>query len=169
MKEEKEKSLRDLAQERISHYYPQGLSSQFPSMTNKYKWSKVKPNVPDSRIPIKSGAESHGLERLAWQYHVQSFYKDASDHWLMAAYSRNELMESLPQLINDGHMEAVSYAVKNYLYNKALHEWQENYQGQSAPEPEVFGLNKSDITNKTLEAKAILKEREGQVVSTYNI
>lgn len=127
---------------------PQGVTNCFPCMRNEYPWGNHRPDVLDSRVPAKNNTEYHGIERHAMQYHATAQYEYSYHHWLLAACWRHEDMEA-NNFLDSGHLNAISYCIKQALYNKALYEWQENGGGRKyLPQSEDFELSASDIERK---------------------
>ena len=116
-------------------------------MRNNYLWGSHRPDVVDSRVPAKNNTEYHGLERHAMQYHATAQYEYAYHHWLLAACWRKEDMEA-NNFQDSSHLNAIRYTIKQALYNKALHEWQESGGRGQLPQPEDFELNAIDIERK---------------------
>ena len=50
-------------------------------------------------------------------------------------------------LNDDGHLNAVEFAINNYRYNMALHRWQRKPYRQ-LPSPERFGLDSKMMDKK---------------------
>lgn len=46
------------------------------------------------------------------------------------------------------HSNAVKYRIKNALYNKALHEWQEATTQYTVPKLDDYGLSEQDLNKK---------------------
>ena len=129
----------------------QGVSSCFPCMRADYRWGEHRPDVVDSRVPIKNNNEYHGFERHAMQYHATAQYEEAYHHWLLAACWRKEDMEA-NRFQDIGHNNAIRYAIKQALYNKALHEWQDTGGRGPVPQSEDFELKSDDIGGKEQKA-----------------
>jgi hypothetical protein len=134
------------------HLGPKGyanLSRFFPCMRNEYAWGEHRPDVMDSRVPIKNNTEYHGLETYAKQYHVTAQYEESYHHWLMAAdWRRQDMLAN--GFTDQGHKNAITFAIKQALYNKSLSEWQgQQHSGYRsfAPKPEDFDLS-SDMQRK---------------------
>lgn len=117
-----------------------GLTSAFPCLRDDYPWGDHRPDVVDSRIPAKNNTEYHGLETLAGQYHAAAMYAEASHHWLMAAWCRQ--IDKTTHGFNDaGHDRALSFCLKNQMFNEALEAWSKAAGEGPVPEPEAFGLS----------------------------
>lgn len=121
------------------------ITALFPSMRSHYPWAKYRPPVLDSRIPAKNNEEYHGLERHACQYYATAQYDYAYHYWLMAAAWRVQDMKA-NKFDDPAHNKAVSYCVRQAMFNKALHE----AQGSKStwPMPEEFGLTLDDLKKK---------------------
>lgn len=65
---------------------------------------------------------------------------------------------------DESHLNAIRYAIKQALYNKALHSWQQS-PTEAPPKPENFTLSPTKLKRK--ETKA-LRELE-QYVHTQTI
>ena len=133
------------------HFGGPNLSGMFPCMRPEYRWGNHRPLVGDARIPAKNNTEYHGLERHASQYHLTAQYEFAYHHWLIAGYWR--VQDAKANDFHDAsHENAVRYCVRQALYNKALHEWQQSPAGEP-PRPEQFGLAHGDIQGKDRKAE----------------
>jgi hypothetical protein len=129
-----------------------GVTALFPCMRDEYPWGSHRLDVLDSRIPAKNNTEYHGLERHAWQYHATAQYEFAYHHWLLAACWRRE--DAIANNFQDEqHEKAVRYCIKQALYNKALHQWQQS-PNIKAPVPEDFELNSTDIEREENKASS---------------
>lgn len=124
----------------------QGLTSCFPCMRDEYQWGEHRPDVLDSRVPAKNNTEYHGLERHASQYHATAQYEFAYHHWLLAASWRREDMRA-NNFEDESHLNAMRYAIKQALYNKELHLWQQS-PSSKPPAPEDFDLSTHDLEKK---------------------
>jgi len=140
-----------------------GITSLFPCMRNEYPWASHRPDVIDSRIPAKNNTEYHGLERHAWQYHATAQYEFAYHHWLLAACWRRQ-DATANNFQDEKHEKAVCYCIKQALYNKALHEWQQSPITKT-PVPEDFELISVDIEKKEFNA---LSEIENALAKKNN-
>ena len=142
----------DLARQFLVQHFggAQGLTACFPCMRKEYPWAAHRPDVLDSRVPAKNNTEYHGLERHACQYHATAQYEFAYHHWLLAASWRREDMKA-NRFTDEAHLNAIRYAIKQSLYNKALHFWQQS-PSERSPQPKDFGLSVSDLEQK--ESKA---------------
>ncbi|MCA1779634.1 MAG: hypothetical protein LC637_09685 [Xanthomonadaceae bacterium] len=146
----------------IKHFGPKGYSnitSFFPCMRDKYKWATYRPDIPDSRVAAKNNTEYHGLEEHAKQYHVTAQYEEAYHYWLMAADWRRQDMLA-HNFDDDGHKSAVTFCIKQALYNKALTEWQtrDDLHERKAPAPEEFELTDELIRKMDEKAEKIIEE-----------
>lgn len=128
-----------------------GLAKTFPCMRGDYRWHTSKPTVIDSRTLAKNNTEYHGLENHAKQYHVTAQYEYAYHHWLLAASWRRDDLKA-NNLSDYSHENAIKYCIKHALYNKALHDWQQNPESE-LPTPENFGLKSNDVETKYKKAK----------------
>lgn len=63
---------------------------------------------------------------------------------------------------DQAHSNAVRYAIKQALYNKALSEWQNNPHSCGVPRPEDFELDSEDIENKERKAWSEIDNFIGQ-------
>lgn len=127
-----------------------GITATFPCMRNEYSWGSHRPDVIDSRVAAKNNTEYHGLERHAWQYHATAQYEFAYHHWLLAACWRREDAKA-NKFQDEKHDNAVRYCIKQALYNRALHEWQQTPTTKT-PAPEDFDLISADIELKERKA-----------------
>jgi hypothetical protein len=129
-----------------------GITQLFPYMEADFPWNGT--DVVDPRTARKGNHEYHGLERHARQYHVTAQYLEAAEHWLIAAACRGEMMDV--QGLNDqGHLDAVEFAINNYRYNMALHRWQrQKKRYRPFPTPEAFRLNSKMMNKKDAIADA---------------
>ncbi|MEA3095492.1 MAG: hypothetical protein QOJ04_6834 [Caballeronia sp.] len=128
-----------------------GLTSSFPCMRDNYPWADHRPDVVDSRIPAKNNTEYHGLETYAAQFHATARYEEASHHWLMAAWCRR-IDKNTHGFDDAGHDQAITFCLKNHLFNAALSRWSDSGGGERVPAPEEFGLTEKQCDR--LEAKA---------------
>ena len=81
------------------------------------------------------------------QYHATAQYQKACHHWLLAACWRKEDMEA-NNFQDSSHLNSIRYTIKQALYNKALHEWQEGGGRIQLPQPKDFELNAHNIERK---------------------
>ena len=134
------------------HFGGPHLAESFPCMRAEYRWGAHRPLVADARIPAKNNTEYHGLEQHASQYHLTAQYEFAYHHWLMAGFWR--VVDAKSNNFHDaGHENAVSYCVRQALYNKSLYEWQRSPVRNPPPQPEQFDLTRKDIDGKDRKAE----------------
>jgi len=134
-----------------------GLTSAFPCMRDDYPWAEHRPDVPDSRIPAKNNTEYHGLESHAGQYHSVAMYEEAGHHWLMAAWCRH-IDITTHGFSESGHLRALSFCLKNYAFNEALHVWSKAGGHGALPEPAEFGLTDQQVDRIETQGARILDE-----------
>jgi hypothetical protein len=143
----------ELSQEFLRRHFgwPPHLASTFPTMRTSYPWGDHRPPVVDSRVHAKNNTEYHGLETYAWQYHVTVQYREAYEHFLMAAAMRRE--DLIVMGVSDpGHDEAVRYCIRHALFNRALAE----REFGPWPEPEDFGIDPVQHAQREAKAQAAL-------------
>jgi hypothetical protein len=141
--------FKKIARAAIARYFkePRGITYAFPTMRERYPWGKHRPFVLDPRIPAKNNTEYHGLEGLAWQYHVSALYRESFHHWLIAASWRNE--DAVANDFTDsGHNRAVDYCIRQARFNLALHRWQHD-PSRPPPTPDRYGLSESELKSKS--------------------
>ncbi len=152
----------DLASQFLVQHFggAQGLTACFPCMREEYSWAAHRHDVLDPRVPAKNNTEYHGLERHACQYHALAQYEFAYHHWLLAASWRREDMKA-NRFTDEAHLNAIRYAIRQFLYNKALHLWQQS-PSESRPQPKDFGLSTNDLERKVNKAWSQLENHESQ-------
>lgn len=131
----------EIAEAHLKTYFGSfnGLTSVFPCLRDRYPWGDHRPDVIDSRIPAKNNTEYHGLESYAGQYHAAGMYAESSHHWLLAAWHRQ--IDKTTHGFNDAaHDRALSFCLKNHMFNEALENWSKAGGPGLAPQPEAFGL-----------------------------
>lgn len=147
-----------------------GVTRLFPYMKDNFTW-RGKTDPTDPRTALKDNYEYHGLERHAKQYYATAQYREAAEHWLIAAAWRREMMQ-VQNLSDQQHLRAVEFAIKNYQYNMALERWQRSrrpgWQVQTRtgkvvifPAPESFGLKSNYMDLMVAEAAAEIESITG--------
>lgn len=131
----------DIASSHLKTYFGGfgGLTNAFSCMRDDYPWGDHRPDVVDSRIPAKNNTEYHGLELLAGQYHAAAMYAEASHNWLLAAWVR-QIDKTTHAFSDAGHDRALSFCLRNHMFNEALEMWSKGGAQDPVPEPEAFCL-----------------------------